>query len=130
MAVLLGGRAAELHVFGMPSTGAADDLAKATELARTIVMRYGMNQKLSLVAYEIEPLAFLTGMGSPAAERSYSEQTAREIDCAVRDLAHDAFQTASTILTQAREIRERGRKRCWCSRARAFLLELFTDSTS
>ncbi|HEY6927971.1 MAG TPA: cell division protein FtsH, partial [Steroidobacteraceae bacterium] len=108
MAVLLGGRAAELLVFGVPSTGAADDLAKATELARAIVMRYGMNDKLGLVAYETESHAFLPGVGSPAAERSYSEQTAREIDCAVRDLVQEAFETATTILTQARAILERG----------------------
>jgi len=107
MAVLLGGRAAELLVFGTPSTGAADDLAKATELARAVVMRYGMNEKLGLVAYESESHAFLNGM-TPPAERTYSEQTAREIDCAVRDLVHDAFQTATAILTQAREILRRG----------------------
>ena len=109
MAVLLGGRAAELLVFGAPSTGAADDLAKATDLARAIVMRYGMNEKLGLVAYETESHAFLTGVGSSgAAERSYSEQTAREIDCAVRDLVQEAFETATTVLTQARAILERG----------------------
>ncbi len=108
MAVLLAGRAAELLVFGTPSTGAADDLAKATELARAIVMRYGMNEDLGLVAYETESHAFLTGISSPAAERTYSEQTAREIDCAVRDLVHDAFETATGVLTQAHAILERG----------------------
>jgi len=110
MAVLLGGRAAELLIFGTPSTGAADDLAKATDLARAIVTRYGMNDKLGLVAYEAEPHAFLQGMPSTSAERSYSEQTAREIDCAVRDLVNDAFQTATRILTHARSILERGAK--------------------
>jgi cell division protease FtsH len=106
MAVLLGGRAAELLVFGSPSTGAADDLAKATELARAIVMRYGMNEQLGLVAYEPESHPFLNG-DRPAAARSYSEQTAREIDCAVRDLVYVAFQKASGILTQAHAILER-----------------------
>src|ERR1019366_8826292 len=48
MAVMLGGRAAELLVFGTPSTGAADDLAKATDMARAVVMRYGMDEKLGL----------------------------------------------------------------------------------
>jgi cell division protease FtsH len=107
MAVLLGGRAAELLVFSSPSTGAADDLSKATELARAIVMRYGMNEKLGLVAYETESHPFLTGVPSTA-ERNYSEQTAREIDCAVRALVHDAFEVATGILTQARVILERG----------------------
>jgi cell division protease FtsH len=52
MAVLLGGRAAEMLVFGELSTGAADDLAKATDLAREMVMRYGMDAQLGFVAYE------------------------------------------------------------------------------
>jgi len=107
MAVLLGGRAAEMLVFGSPSTGAADDLARATELARASVMRYGMNERLGLVAYETESHPFLTGIPS-AAERSFSEQTAREIDCEVRDLVHEAFLTATRILSRARGILERG----------------------
>jgi cell division protease FtsH len=110
MAVLLGGRAAELLIFATPSTGAADDLAKATDLARAVVTRYGMYDKLGLVAYEAEPHAFLQGMPPTGAERSYSEQTAREIDCAVRDLVNDAFQTATNILTHTRSILERGAK--------------------
>jgi cell division protease FtsH len=107
MAVLLGGRAAELIVFGTPSTGAADDLAKATDLARAIVTRYGMTEKLGLVAYEAEPHAFLPG-GNQTGERTYSEQTAREIDCAVRDMVAAAFHTATGVLTHARGILERG----------------------
>src|SRR3569832_1959997 len=52
MAVLLGGRAAEYIVFGALSTGAADDLVKVTDIARSIVTRYGMTDELGLVAYE------------------------------------------------------------------------------
>jgi cell division protease FtsH len=62
MAVLLGGRAAELIVFGHLSTGAADDLAKVTDIARSMVMRYGMNEELGNVAYEHERPLFLGGM--------------------------------------------------------------------
>ena len=58
MAVLLGGRAAEEVVFGHLSTGAADDLAKVTEIARSMVMRYGMVKDLGHVAYENEPVGF------------------------------------------------------------------------
>jgi cell division protease FtsH len=108
MAVLLGGRAAEILVFDVPSTGAADDLAKATDLARAIVTRYGMSSALGLVAYETEPQAFLGGPGVPS--RAYSEQTAREIDCAVRDLVQQAFETATGILTRARRVLEQGAK--------------------
>ncbi len=108
MAVLLGGRAAELLVFGSPSTGAADDLAKATDLARALVTRYGMNERLGLVAYETETHAFLQGVPPNGHQRPYSEQTAREIDCAVRELVQAAFETATAILDRSRQILERG----------------------
>src|SRR5689334_21350383 len=80
MAVLLGGRAAEYIVFGHLSTGAADDLSKVTDIARNMVMRYGMDERLGHVAYESERAPFL---GEPAAammpprERRYSDATAR-----------------------------------------------------
>jgi cell division protease FtsH len=108
MAALLGGRAAELLVFGVPSTGAADDLAKATDIARALVTRYGMDEKLGLVAYEAQRHEFLPGMPAAASERAYSEATAREIDCAVRGLVHTAFETATQILTSGRAVLERG----------------------
>jgi cell division protease FtsH len=110
LAVLLGGRAAEMLIFGEPSTGAADDLAKATDIARAMVVRYGMHEKLGLVAYEEERHLLLPGMAAFPAERRYSEDTAREIDCAVRDAVHGAFETASRILTAARRVLERGAK--------------------
>jgi cell division protease FtsH len=108
MAVLLGGRAAEMLVFGRPSTGAADDLAKATTLARAIVTRYGMNRQLGQVAYEEERHAFLPGLPVTPIERRYSEATAREIDCAVRESIQVAFDAATAVLTRARPILERG----------------------
>jgi len=110
LAVLLGGRAAEMLVFGKPSTGAADDLAKATDIARAIVMRYGMHDKLGLVAYEEERHVFLPGVPVTSTERRYSEETAREIDCAVRDAIHSAFDKATSVLTPARRVLERGAK--------------------
>ncbi len=109
MAVLLGGRAAEYIVYGHYSTGAADDLAKATEIARSIVMRYGMDEKLGHVAYEEERRSFLGGpSGVPFQERTYSEETAREIDCAVRTIVKKAFDRAVEILTRERQVLERG----------------------
>jgi cell division protease FtsH len=106
MAVLLGGRAAELIVFGHLSTGAADDLAKVTDIARSMVMRYGMNEELGNVAYEHERPLFLGGMRAGGGEREYSEQTAREIDVAVRRLVDRAFEAAKNILTQKRTVLE------------------------
>jgi cell division protease FtsH len=83
MAVLLGGRAAEDLVFGHLSTGAADDLVKATQIARNMVTRFGMGAQLGPVAYDTEPAGFLGQVAG--VQRLYAEETAREIDVAVRD---------------------------------------------
>jgi len=112
MAVLLGGRAAETIVFGELSTGAADDLQKVTDIARAMVTRYGMVEKLGQVTFEDQPQPFL---GTPAApfgqERRYSEETAREIDMAVRDIVAQAFDKAIGILTARRALLERAAAR-------------------
>ena len=108
MAVLLGGRAAELLVFTHLSTGAADDLAKVTNIARNMVMRYGMNEKLGNVSYNEERAGFLEGGAIATAAREYSEETAREIDVAVRDIVSRAFETARSILSARRTALENG----------------------
>src|SRR5262249_62058019 len=69
MAVLLGGRAAELIVFDHLSTGAADDLRRVTDIARSMVTRYGMSEKLGNVAYDRDPRSFLNGPDLPSAPR-------------------------------------------------------------
>jgi len=100
MAVLLGGRAAEHLVFGHLSTGAADDLSKATEIARSMVTRFGMGAALGPVTYESEPSTFL---GQPyGSQRRYGEETAREIDVAVRGMVEAQFQRARAILSKNR----------------------------
>lgn len=105
MAVLLGGRAAEVLAFDSLSTGAADDLRKATEIARGMVMRYGMDQKLGHASYAEEPARYLPVPGMAVPEmRTFSEETAREIDCAVRKLIGDAFDRASAILRHNRRL--------------------------
>jgi cell division protease FtsH len=107
MAVLLGGRAAEHLVFGHLSTGAADDLSKATEIARSMVTRYGMGG-LGPVTYETEPNAFL---GMPGGSRRlYAEETAREIDVAVRGLVESAFGRARGILLANRPLLDESAK--------------------
>ena len=110
MAVLLGGRAAEQLIFGRLSTGAADDLVKVTNIARSMVMRYGMVEKLGNVAYEQERPLFLD---TPRAMgvRDYSEETAREIDEAVRDIVSAVFDKALVILTRNRAVLEQGARR-------------------
>ena len=106
MAVLLGGRAAEEVVFGHLSTGAADDLAKVTDIARSMVMRYGMVKGLGNVAYEEERSPFLSNQMFQKS-REYSEETAREIDVAVRDIVKVAYDKALGILTKEKEVLER-----------------------
>ncbi len=109
MAVLMGGRAAESLVFGALSTGAADDLAKASDIARSMATRYAMVDSLGQVALEDAPQNLL---GTPVpAQRNYSEQTAREIDCAVRELMTGAFERARSILQQRRATLDLGAAR-------------------
>ena len=108
MAVLLGGRAAEHVVFGRYSTGAADDLAKVTDIARSMVMRYGMVEEMGHVAYEAERPLFLGLPESLARGRDYSEETARDIDRAVKRLVEEAFQSATALLSGRRELLDRG----------------------
>jgi cell division protease FtsH len=99
MAVLLGGRAAEILVFHEMSTGASDDLAKVTDIARSIVTRYGMDEKLGMVSLESERSPFLQVPGEyVTVRRDYSEQTAHEVDGAVRDLVTAAFEHALALL--------------------------------
>ncbi|HJV11575.1 MAG TPA: ATP-dependent zinc metalloprotease FtsH [Burkholderiales bacterium] len=105
MAVLLGGRAAEEVVFGHLSTGAADDLAKVTDIARSMVMRYGMVKSLGHVAYEEERAPFLGGP-LPQGHREYSEETAREIDVAVREIVKAAYEKALGILSREKRALE------------------------
>jgi cell division protease FtsH len=109
MAVLLGGRAAEHLVFGHLSTGAADDISRATDIARSMVTRFGMGGRLGPVTYEVEQAGFLGQAVGP--KRLYAEETAREIDMAVRDLVDGAFQRARQLLTQNRELLVEGARR-------------------
>ena len=105
MAVLLGGRAAEEVMFDHLSTGAANDLAKVTEIARSMVMRYGMVKSLGHVAYEEERPPFLGGP-LPTGHREYSEATAREIDVAVRQIVDGTYEKAISILRRERALLE------------------------
>lgn len=112
MAVLLGGRAAEQVVFGHLSTGAADDLAKVTGIARSMALRYGMVEALGPVAFDEERPNLLGVAGAGGLQpREYSEETAREIDVAVRALVQSAFDKAVAILTANRQTLELGAAR-------------------
>lgn len=106
IAVLLGGRAAEVLIFNELSTGAADDLVKATDIARNMVIRYGMDDALGHVAYAQEPNRFLNGMGQEQTMLPVSEQTARAIDEAVQRIIAQAFERARGFLARNRPVLE------------------------
>jgi cell division protease FtsH len=104
VAVLLGGRAAESLVFEEVSTSAADDLVRATDIARNMVVRFGMTTELGQVAYESETGSFLAGQTPMWRPRTYGDGTAEAIDHVVKDLIDQAFQTARGILERNRAI--------------------------
>ncbi len=110
LSVLLGGRAAEQIFFQHISTGAADDLAKATEIARDMVMRYGMAERLGPVSYEPPRSAFLNGSGGDMGwhERRYSDETAHAIDLAVQRILETALARTVAMLEQQRDVLEHG----------------------
>jgi cell division protease FtsH len=105
MAIALGGRAAEALFFSDISTGAADDLDRATEIARAMVTRYGMSQKFGLATFEHEPAPTLGGQ-LPIKNRDFSEETARMIDREVERLLTSAFEIAMDIISQYRSMIE------------------------
>ncbi|MEO1522411.1 MAG: ATP-dependent zinc metalloprotease FtsH4 [Cyanobacteria bacterium J06633_2] len=106
IATLLGGRSAEEVVFGNVTTGASNDLQRATDLAERMVTSYGMSDVLGPLAYEKgQQSNFLdSGMANP--RRAVSDQTAEAIDREVKDIVESAHQQARTILTKNRELLE------------------------
>jgi len=98
LAVLLGGRAAEMLMFHELSTGAADDLSKATDIARSMVTRYGMIQSLGPVLYEADAPTFLDASQQFRSRPNLSEETLKEIDHAIKELIETAEKKASAIL--------------------------------
>jgi cell division protease FtsH len=109
MTVLLGGRAAEQLVFGRITTGAADDITRATEIARNLVSQYGMEPELGPVAYDEPRRGFLAEQLGP--ERHYAEQTALEIDRAVRRRLEAALGRATVVLRANRALLEHAAQR-------------------
>ena len=105
IAVLLGGRVAEELVYGEVSTGAHNDLERATELARLMVTKYGMSERLGLATYGERGQLFLKGSAAPwGGERDYSEATARVIDEEVRSLLDGTHDRVRAILTTKKAV--------------------------
>ncbi|MDZ7583258.1 MAG: ATP-dependent zinc metalloprotease FtsH [Thiobacillus sp.] len=107
IAVLLGGRAAEKLVYGELTTGAADDLAKATDIARDIITRYGMDEDLGYIAYEAQRPRFLDVPDMVAGGCRVAESTQSRIDEAVRGIVKNVFGRASGLLEDNRAVLER-----------------------
>ncbi len=106
LAILLGGRSAEEIVYGDVSTGAQNDLEKATEIARNMVCYLGMSSKLGPGTWgQRQQLAYLEG--SVQEFKNYSEETARLIDMEVRELLDEAHRRAREILETRRETLDR-----------------------
>jgi cell division protease FtsH len=107
--VLLGGRAAERLKFDMLSTGAADDLFKATDIAHEMVTRYGMDESLGYVSFEMPRSQLLEMPGGPLPQRrTVSEETQRRIDSAIRSIVMDGFKQATSLLLANRDVLEHG----------------------
>jgi cell division protease FtsH len=109
IAVLLGGRAAEALVFDELSTGAADDLAKATDIARDMVMRHGMDAGVGPIAVEPPSPALLDVVPSIGPPRpAVSEALQQRIDEAIRTIATAGLEHARSVLLRHRDLLERG----------------------
>ena len=107
IAVLLGGRAAEKLVFGELSTGAADDLARATDIARDMITHFGMDEGLGYIAFEAQRPRFLDTPELAHGGCRVAESTQARIDQAIRDIVMGVFEHAYRILDINRAVLER-----------------------
>ena len=100
IAVLLGGRNAEELIFGEASTGAQNDLVRATDIAKSMVKSYGMSGKLGAVTLDRERQPLIMQIQAPQEKGDYSEETAREIDCEVRRIIDEQYDRVRWLLAE------------------------------
>ena len=103
IAVALGGRIAEEIIFGQLTTGAGNDIEKATEIARKMVCEWGMSEKLGPLAYGKKEESIFLGRDYGSATQDYSEQTAQEIDQEVRGIVQRQYEKVKDLLGENRE---------------------------
>lgn len=109
LTILLAGRAAEFLFFHQVSTGATDDLVKATNIARNMIMQYGMDETLGHVVYDqSHPSILRTPTALNPHPREFSEKTAQKIDLAVQALIQKAFDDATSICKAHKNILIKG----------------------
>jgi cell division protease FtsH len=104
IAILLGGRAAEELIFGDISTGAHNDLAKATDIARSMVKEYGMSAKVGQVYFATEKQSRFLNLPGQAGAIEYSDATAEIIDHEVREIIKQQYETAQNILESKKSL--------------------------
>jgi len=107
IAVALGGRAAEEIILHEVSTGAHNDLSRATDIARSMVKEYGMSEKLGQVYFEKERQPQFAGFAPPPA-KDYSDETAEAIDQEIKAIIDAQYQVAKDILTRHKGVLEKG----------------------
>jgi len=105
--VLLGGRVSEEIIFGDVSTGAQNDLQRATDIARSMVMEYGMSERLGPLTYTRDPRSAHLDLGLGPRERDYSEMIAQEIDEEITRIVEDAHEKVRSTLKRERGCLER-----------------------
>ncbi len=108
IAVLLGGRVAEETVYHEVSTGAQDDLLKATNIAKSMVKLYGMSDKLGQISFERDHQPLWRQTGQPPVPGDYSEETSREIDCEVRRIIDEQYERVTKLLHARRDTLREG----------------------
>lgn len=106
MAMLVAGHASEKEFFNDVSTGASDDLKRASEIARALVTRYGMSEKLGALTFGNTEEAIFLGR-EITTERNYSDSTAEEIDKEVRNFIHSAYSTAKNAIKKHKKAIEK-----------------------
>ena len=94
LSVLLGGRVAEEIIFGEVSTGAQNDLGRATDIAKSMVKEYGMSEKLGLMTFERERKPLFLNFDPSPGGKDYSEETAREIDDEIKRIIDQSYLTS------------------------------------
>jgi len=110
IAVLLGGRNAEELIFGEASTGAQNDLVRATDIAKSMVKSYGMSEKLGAVTLDRERQPLIMQIQAPQEKGDYSEETAREIDCEVRRIIDEQYDRVRWLLAEKKRVLVEGAK--------------------
>jgi cell division protease FtsH len=106
----MAGRAAEELVFKEISTGAADDITRATDIARQIATRFGMVKELGQAVFERQSSSYLADNVIGMRQKDYSDETAEKIDLAVKRLIDEAYVQAKKVLTSRRKDLDEGAK--------------------